>query len=70
MRYAVLLLSLGIAAACGSPGEKGGSERQREPDGGPIGEAYIDSLERAEAVDELAKERQKRLDDAIEPPEG
>ena len=56
------LLAIGLLlAACG--GEKNDAEEAR---GGVIGEAYVESLEEAEAVEDLALEQKDRVDAALE----
>lgn len=37
--------------------------------GGVIGEDYVDALDRAEAVEDLAIERKEAIDEAADPPE-
>ena len=62
----LLLISIiaagSLAAACTS----GDREEEEKPKGGVIGEAYIESLEEAEAVEDLAIERSDRLAEEIE----
>ncbi len=68
----LVIAMLGLPlAACG-----GGADDTRDdaadtddPRGGVIGEGYVDALDKAEAVDDLAKERKEALDEAVDPPE-
>ncbi len=60
----IQLLALGLLlAACGGSGDE---EDAEEPRGGVIGEAYVESLEEAEAVEDLALEQKDRVDAALE----
>ncbi len=52
-----------MLAACG------GAEPETEeetPRGGVIGETYVESLDKAEAVEDLVEERKKELDEALD----
>ena len=51
-----------LLAACGSADQ----DDEDKPKGGVIGEAYIESLEEAEAVEDLAIERADRLQEEID----
>ena len=58
----IQLLALGLLlAACG--GDEDDAEEAR---GGVIGEAYVESLEEAEAVEDLVLEQKDRVDAALE----
>lgn len=59
---ALQLLALGLLLAACSSGEDDGDEAR----GGVIGEAYVESLEEAEAVEDLALEQKDRVDAALE----
>lgn len=59
---AIQLLALGVLlAACSSDKDDGDDAR-----GGVIGEAYVESLEEAEAVEDLVLEQKDRVDAALE----
>ena len=63
---AIQLLALGVLlAACGS-----GEDDEEKKRGGVIGEAYVESLEEAEAVEDLVLEQKDRVDAALEEAEG
>ena len=58
----IQLLAFGVLlAACGSE-----SDDAEEARGGVIGEAYVESLEEAEAVEDLVLEQKERVDAALE----
>ena len=62
MKTLFALIGALLLTACG-----GETNRDEEtPKGGVIGEAYIESLEEAEAVEDLAIERSDRLAEEIE----
>ncbi len=52
-----------LLQACGGTSD---SNDEETPKGGVIGEAYIESLEEAEAVEDLALERVDRLNEEID----
>ena len=62
MKYIFLLLGVSFLAGCSSSDQAD----EEKPKGGVIGEAYIESLEEAEAVEDLAIERGDRIADEIE----
>ena len=68
-----LLITLaGLAiAACGGPSEEAPADAPETEDtrGGVIGEGYVDSLDKAEAVEDLAIERKAAIDEAADPPD-
>ena len=63
-----------LLAACGGDAGKAGDSEADNPEtdsrGGVIGEAYVDSLEKAEAVEDLALEQKERIDEALEEADG
>ena len=62
MKYLPMLLAAFLLSACGDSSR----DNEETPKGGVIGEAYIESLEEAEAVEDLAIERSDRLAEEIE----
>lgn len=60
-----------VLAACGSASDDGPADAAEadEARGGVIGEAYVDALDEAEAVDDLANERKKAIDEAVDSPD-
>jgi hypothetical protein len=64
MRIVVSLTALGLVA-CGGPPTEAEDSGAAEASGGVIGAGYVEALDRAETVDELARERKDRLDDAV-----
>ncbi len=59
---AIRLLAFGVLlAACGNE-----TSDEEEARGGVIGEAYVESIEAAEAVEDLALEQKERVDAALE----
>lgn len=68
MKRWVLAAAVTSFAACGS-GEPP-PEAPDEPDGGVIGEAYLDTERRAQEAVDAAAERKRDLDDALERAEG
>lgn len=58
-----------VVAACGGAGRDASEGHDAEARGGEIGGAYVDALEDAEAVEDLARERKERLDAATESPD-
>lgn len=59
----LLLLASGLfLAACGAEKDDDAEEAR----GGVIGEAYVEALEDAEAVEDLALEQKDRVDAALE----
>ena len=59
---AIQLLALGVLlTGCGSAGDD-----EEEARGGVIGEAYVESIEEAEAVEDLVLEQKDRVDAALE----
>jgi len=74
MNRIMTLVAAALLAACGGDAGKAtdGDAESQETDarGGVIGEAYIESLEEAEAVEDLALEQKERIDEALEEAEG
>ncbi len=62
MKHLLLLLGVLALAACGADPDRDEEDKK----GGVIGEAYIESLEEAEAVEDLSLERADRLAEEIE----
>jgi hypothetical protein len=63
MKMKAVLPVVLLLAACGGPE----SESEEEtPKGGVIGETYVESLGKAEAVEDLVEDRKKELDDALD----
>ena len=65
---AVLLAACGGDAGNASDGKA--ESRESDAKGGVIGEAYVESLDKAEAVEDLALEQKQRTDEALEEAEG
>ena len=61
MTRLMMILGALLLAACGTE-----QSEEEKPKGGVIGEAYVESLEEAEAVEDLAKERADRLQEEID----
>ena len=63
-----------LLAACGGDAGRAGDSEADNPEadarGGVIGEAYVDSLDKAEAVEDLALEQKERIDEALEEADG
>jgi hypothetical protein len=55
-----------VLAACGSPPADSGGQSEAEASGGVIGEDYVDALDKAETVDDVARERKDRLGEAVD----
>ena len=74
MNRIVTIVAAVLLAACSSDAGKStdGEAGSRESDatGGVIGEAYVESLEKAEAVEDLAVEQKQRIDEALEEADG
>ncbi len=66
MRMLCIVIAGLAVAACGGPQAESGEARDAEAHGGVIGEDYVDALDRAGSVDELARERKDRLDEAVD----
>ncbi len=66
-------LAVLLAACGGDAGETTDAEaesRDADARGGVIGEAYVESLDKAEAVEDLALEQKERIDEALEEADG
>jgi len=63
-----------LLAACGGDADKAadGAAESGEADakGGVMGEAYVESLDKAKAVEDLALEQKERIDEAVEEADG
>ena len=71
MRTLSLFIAGLLLAACGGAADDAPADAE-ETDasrGGVIGETYVDALEKAEAVEDLAKDRKEALDEAADSPE-
>ena len=67
MRQRLLALAGLVIAACGGPqADPGEPPGDNQGDSGVSGDGYVDALDRAEAVDDLARERQDRLEEALD----
>lgn len=55
-----------VLTACGGAERDATEGRDPKPRGGDIGSEYVDALDDAEAVEDLARERRERLDAAAE----
>lgn len=62
MMRLIALSTAFLLTACGGAD----SDDEDKPKGGVIGEAYVESLEEAEAVEDLAIERADRLQEEID----
>ncbi|MEM8816682.1 MAG: hypothetical protein AAFX56_13170 [Pseudomonadota bacterium] len=60
------LIAVLLASACGSAEDTA----EEAGKGGVIGESYVESLEEAEAVEDLVLEQKQRVDEALEEAEG
>ncbi len=71
MRTLWIALAALLLAACGDRADDAPADATETDDarGGVIGETYVDALEKAEAVDDLARERKEALDEAADPAE-
>ena len=66
MKYSALAIPWLVLAGCGGSADNREDAAGEDAGGGPIGEAYVDALDKAEAVDALARERKDQLDEAAE----
>ena len=61
----VLVLAALVLVACGGPPTGTENADDAAASGGVIGERYVEALDRAGAVDDLARDRKDRLDEAV-----
>ena len=71
MKTGLIALAGLLLAACGGATDDAPADAKETEDarGGVIGETYVDALEKAEAVEDLARERKEALDEAVDSPE-
>ena len=71
MKMLWVTLTALVLVACGGTADNAEPDAAEEEEarGGVIGEGYVDAMDKAEAVEDLAIERKEAIDDATDTPE-